>query len=83
MLIDSHCHLDCEPMGSNLQEVVDRAVKNNVKYLLSISTTDKSYDRILDIIKNHKNIYGTTEFTRMKQKIIKYFHQIKLLQKLL
>ena len=59
MLIDSHCHLDCEPMGSNLQEVVDRAVKNNVKYLLSISTTDKSYDRILDIIKNHKNIYGT------------------------
>ena len=59
MIIDSHCHLEFEPMASNLNEVIDRATRNNVRYLLSISTTDESFDKILQIIKNHKNIYGT------------------------
>ena len=59
MIIDSHCHLEHEPMGSNLKEVVERAVKNNVKYLLSISTTDKSFNSILKIVEMFRNIYGT------------------------
>ena len=59
MIIDSHCHLDHEPMGSNLDKVVERAFKNNVKYLLSISTTNESYLRILEIIKIYKRVYGT------------------------
>ena len=59
MIIDSHCHLEYEPMISNLKEVIDRATKNNVKFFLSISTTDKSFDSILQIIENHKNVYGT------------------------
>jgi len=59
MIIDSHCHLEYEPMSSNLKEVVERAVQNNVKYLLSISTTDESFEKIRKIIKNYKNIYGT------------------------
>jgi len=59
MIIDSHCHLEHEPMISNLEGVVDRATSNNIKYLLSISTTDESYEKILKIVKNYKNIYGT------------------------
>ena len=59
MIIDSHCHLEHESMISNLNEVVDRAYKNNVKYLLSISTTNESYNHILKIVKKYKNIYGT------------------------
>ena len=59
MIIDSHCHLDYEPMSSNLNEVLERAIKNNVKYLLSICTTNESYDKILMIIKKYKNSYGT------------------------
>ncbi len=59
MIIDSHCHLEYEPISSNLKGVVDRAIKNNVKYLLSISTTDESFDKILKIVENYRNIYGT------------------------
>ena len=59
MIIDSHCHLEYEPMGSNLDEVIDRAFKNNVKYLLSISTTNESYTHILEIVNKFKNVYGT------------------------
>jgi TatD DNase family protein len=59
MIIDSHCHLEYEPMASNLDQVIERAITNNVKYLLSISTTNESYLRILEIVKKYKNIYGT------------------------
>ena len=59
MIIDSHCHLDYEPMSSSLKKVVERAIKNNVKYLLSISTTDESFVKILKIVKEYKNIFGT------------------------
>jgi len=59
MIIDSHCHLEHEPMISNLNEVIDRASVNNVKYFLSISTTNESFDKILKIVENHKNVYGT------------------------
>ena len=50
MIIDSHCHLNYEPMSTYLKETIDRANKDGVKYLLTISTEDKSFNKILKII---------------------------------
>ena len=47
MIIDSHCHLTYEPMSSSLKETIRRANKDGVKYLLTISTEDKSFKNIL------------------------------------
>ena len=59
MIIDSHCHLEYEPMFSNLDRVIARALDKNIKYLLTISTTNESYEKIKLIIKKYKEIYGT------------------------
>ena len=59
MIIDSHCHLEYEPMSLSLDETVARANKDGVKYLLTISTTDKSLDKILKITKDFSCVYGT------------------------
>jgi len=59
MIIDSHCHLEYEPMSSNLKDVIKRAIENDVRYLLSISTTDESFDKILNIVETYNNVYGT------------------------
>ena len=59
MIIDSHCHLTYEPMLSSLPETINRASKDGVEYILTISTEDKSYEKILKIVKDHKNVYGT------------------------
>ena len=59
MIIDSHCHLTYEPMSTSLDETINRANKDGVKYLLTISTEDKSYNQILDIVRNYKCVYGT------------------------
>ncbi len=59
MIIDSHCHLDYEPLYSNISEVIKRANAVGVKYLLTISTTDESFKKILNILENHKNVFGS------------------------
>jgi len=59
MIIDSHCHLTYEPMSSSLDETIKRANNDGVKYLLTISTEDKSFKNILNITKNYNSVYGT------------------------
>ena len=59
MIIDSHCHLTYEPMSSSLSETIERANKDGVKYLLTISTEDKSYNKILNVVENFKCVFGT------------------------
>ena len=54
MIIDSHCHLNYEPMSLSLKETIKRANNDGVKYLLTISTEDKSYNKILKIIQEFK-----------------------------
>ena len=59
MIIDSHCHLNYEPMSLSLKETIERANKDGVKYLLTISTEDKSFENILNIISNNNCVYGS------------------------
>ena len=58
-MIDSHCHLDHEPLFRNINEVINNAKKSGVKKLLTISTTLESYERILKILSIDPMIYGT------------------------
>ena len=37
MIIDSHCHLTYEPMSNSLTETINRANKDGVKFMLTIS----------------------------------------------
>ena len=59
MIIDSHCHLTYEPISNSLIETISRANKDGVKYMLTISTEDKSFDNILKIISEHKSVFGS------------------------
>ena len=59
MIIDSHCHLNYEPLSLSLKETIDRANKDGVRYLLTISTEDKSYDKILNIVSKNECVFGS------------------------
>ena len=59
MIIDSHCHLDYPVLYNELDNVIDRAEKNNVKIFLTISTNLKSFDKIKLIVDKYENVYGT------------------------
>ena len=58
-MIDSHCHLDHEPLLSNIDEIIRRSKLVGIKKILTICTTFKSFEKIIDIIKKDEILYGT------------------------
>ncbi len=58
-MIDSHCHLDHEPLLSNLDNIIKRSKDIGIEKLLTISTSLQSFSRIKKIIKKDEMIYGT------------------------
>ena len=58
-MIDSHCHLDYEPLYSDLNNVILRSKEAGIEKLLTISTSLESFERIKNIVNKDKIIYGT------------------------
>ena len=58
-MIDSHCHLDHEPLLSDLSNVIKRSKEVGIKKLLTISTSFESFSRIRNIVNKDEMIFGT------------------------
>ena len=58
-MIDSHCHLDHEPLYENINDVIKRSKDIGLKKLLTISTTLASFDKIKKIVNIDPMIFGT------------------------
>tara|TARA_Y100000992_G_scaffold300776_1_gene270144 strand:- start:1059 stop:1817 length:759 start_codon:yes stop_codon:yes gene_type:complete len=58
-MIDSHCHLDHEPLFSNLDVIIERSKIAGVEKILTICTTLNSFNKIKEIVQRDNIIYGT------------------------
>ena len=58
-MIDSHCHLDHEPLAQNIQDVLSRCKNEGISKVLTISTTLSGFPKILEIIDKDKMIFGS------------------------
>ncbi len=58
-MIDSHCHLDHDPLFNNIHEVLDRSKSVGLKKLLTICTSNESFENIKKILDLDEIIYGT------------------------
>ena len=58
-MIDSHCHLDHEPLINDLPNVIQRSKNVGIEKLLTISTSFESFNRVKDIVNLDDIIYGT------------------------
>ena len=58
-MIDSHCHLDYEPLFDNLDQILIRSKKIGIEKLLTICTTFKSFEKIKFLVQRDKIIFGT------------------------
>ena len=81
MIIDSHCHLTYEPISNTLKETIDRANKDGIKYMLTISTEDKSFERILKIVNSHKSVYGTYGIHPHEAKLHQHIQRVDIINK--
>tara|TARA_B110000238_G_scaffold195423_1_gene234618 strand:+ start:196 stop:960 length:765 start_codon:yes stop_codon:yes gene_type:complete len=58
-MIDSHCHLDHEPLFENLNNIIERSKNIGLQKLLTISTTLASFERIKVLVDRDPMIFGT------------------------
>ena len=58
-MIDSHCHLDHEPLKSDLLNIIKRSKDVGIEKLLTISTSVESFKKIKNIINEDEIIFGT------------------------
>ncbi len=58
-MIDSHCHLDVEPLSNNLKDIIIRSKSIGLDKLLTICTTIDGFKNILEIVDFDPIIYGT------------------------
>ena len=58
-MIDSHCHLDHEPLLSDLENIIQRSKDAGIEKLLTISTSIESFSRVKDLVHKDEIIYGT------------------------
>jgi TatD DNase family protein len=56
-LIDTHCHLNMGNLHEELDSVIDRAQKNDVRFLHTICTKIEEFPQILSIAESSNNIY--------------------------
>ena len=84
-MIDSHCHLDHEPLFENINEVINRSKNIGLQKLLTISTTFASFERIKYLVHKDPIIFGTfgihpheTESNIVdKETLVKTIHKFK------
>ena len=66
-MIDSHCHLDQDPLLENLNDVIKRSKNVGITKLLTICTTLDSFEKIKTIIKkDNKDRLNTIVYTSLE-----------------
>lgn len=58
MFIDTHVHLNADQYDEDLQEVIDRALENNVTKMIVIGFDRKTIERAMDLTEKYDFIYA-------------------------
>ena len=57
-IVDSHAHLVMDEFSSDVEDVLKRAEKAGVKWVLVPSTDLKSAEKVVELCDNFPNVYG-------------------------
>jgi TatD DNase family protein len=58
-LVDSHCHLDYEPLHEQLDQVLGRARDSGVGYLLCVGVTIEGFPAVQAIARRHAHVFAS------------------------
>lgn len=58
-LVDSHCHINFDPLGDEVEQVIERARQNGVNRMLCISVNMEDYPQVLDLATRYDNVYAS------------------------
>lgn len=58
-LVDSHCHIDFDPLQPRIDEVLANARLNDVSHLLCVSVNLEDFPRVLSLAEQHEHIFAS------------------------
>lgn len=58
-LVDSHCHIDFDPLYPRIEDVLANARDNDVRYLLCVSVNLEDFPRVLALAERHDHIFAS------------------------
>lgn len=58
-LVDSHCHINFDPLGPQLDDVLERAAANHVTHMLCVSVNMEDFPEVLEIARNNRHIFAS------------------------
>lgn len=58
-LVDSHCHIDFEPLAPRIDEILANARDNDVSHLLCVSVNLEDYPRVLSLAEQYEHIFAS------------------------
>jgi TatD DNase family protein len=58
-IVDSHCHLNFEPLSEDIQGVLARAKENNIDYMLCVAVNIEDYPQVLALAEAHPHIFAS------------------------
>ncbi|HEC13291.1 MAG TPA: TatD family deoxyribonuclease [Acidiferrobacteraceae bacterium] len=57
--VDSHCHINFEPLSERVGELLALAQENSVDYFLCVSVNLEDYPQVLALARSHDNIFAS------------------------
>ncbi len=57
-LVDTHCHLDMDAYGRDLDAVLDRSYRHNIRYVVTIGTNLSSSRKAVEIAKHYEMVFA-------------------------
>ncbi len=58
-LVDSHCHVNFEPLSTDLAAVLQRARDNGVAHLLCVGVNLEDFPQVRDLARRHAHIFAS------------------------
>ncbi len=58
-IVDSHCHINFEPLAEDIPGLIARAAENDVQSMLCVAVTLEEFPEVLALAENHPNIHAS------------------------
>jgi len=58
MFVDSHCHLEMEDFEKDRNEVIEKSLREGLRYMLTVGTDKTYFKKVFEIIEHYPAVYG-------------------------
>lgn len=58
-LVDSHCHINFDPLDDEVEQVIARAVEAGVNHMLCVSVNLEDYPQVLELAARFDNVFAS------------------------